>query len=84
MKEPLEEKGITLTYDENVLEKIADKSYDQKFGARDIRKVIRTDIEDKIANTIIENPDMQINNLVVSLENDEITVNISSSIDLSK
>ena len=57
---------------------------DQKFGARDIRKVIRTDIEDKIANTIIENPDMQINNLVVSLENDEITVNISSSIDISK
>ncbi len=84
MKEPLEEKGIALSYSEEVLEKIADKSFDQKFGARDIRKVIRTDIEDKIANTIIENPQMKIGTLEIVLENDEINIKVSSSINLDK
>ncbi|MCD7731389.1 MAG: ATP-dependent Clp protease ATP-binding subunit [Oscillospiraceae bacterium] len=53
MKEPLLEKGITLKYSKKALALIAKKAYGQKFGARDIRKVIRTDIEDKIAELII-------------------------------
>ncbi|MCM1022790.1 MAG: ATP-dependent Clp protease ATP-binding subunit [Prevotella sp.] len=53
MKEPLAEKGITLKYSQKALEAIAKKSHGKKFGARDIRKVIRTEIEDKIAELII-------------------------------
>lgn len=53
MKEPLLEKGITLKYGKKALSVIAEKAYGQKFGARDIRKVIRTDIEDKVAELII-------------------------------
>jgi len=59
MKEPLAEKGVTLKYSKKALAAIAEKSHGKKFGARDIRKVIRTDIEDKIAELIInsaENP----------------------------
>lgn len=59
MKDPLAEKGITLKYSKKALAAIAEKSHGKKFGARDIRKVIRTDIEDKIAELIInsaENP----------------------------
>lgn len=57
MKEPLEEKAIKLSYDKKALDKIADLAYDQKFGARDIRKVIRDKIEDKVADIIIESHD---------------------------
>ena len=53
MKEPLAEKGITLKYGKKALALIAEKSFGQKFGARDIRKVIREEIEDKIAELII-------------------------------
>lgn len=53
MKEPLAEKGITLKYGKKALSVIAEKAYGQKFGARDIRKVIREEIEDKIAELII-------------------------------
>ena len=53
MKEPLAEKGISLKYSKKALTVIAEKSFGKKFGARDIRKVIRTDIEDKIAELII-------------------------------
>ena len=54
MKEPLAEKGITLKYSKKSLTAIANKAFGKKFGARDIRKIIRTDIEDKIAELIIE------------------------------
>lgn len=53
MKEPLLEKGITLKYSKKALAVIAFKAFGKKFGARDIRKVIRTDVEDKVAELII-------------------------------
>lgn len=59
MKDPLAEKGITLKYSKKALTAIADKAFGQKFGARDIRKVIREEIEDRVAELIItstENP----------------------------
>ncbi|MBR5512771.1 MAG: ATP-dependent Clp protease ATP-binding subunit [Ruminococcus sp.] len=54
MKEPLNEKKIKLTYDREVLELIAERAYGKPYGARDIRRVIRQDIEDKIADIIID------------------------------
>ncbi len=53
MKDPLSEKGITLKYSKKALTAIADKAFGQKFGARDIRRVIREEIEDKVAELII-------------------------------
>lgn len=57
MKDPLAEKGITLKYDDSALDAIAEKAFGGKFGARDIRRVIRTDIEDKTAQLIIDSED---------------------------
>ncbi len=54
MKEPLAEKGIEFSYDRQACEYIAHKSYNQKLGARDIRRVIRSEVEDKIAELIID------------------------------
>lgn len=53
MKEPLSEKNITLRYDNEVLKLIAEEAYGKPYGARDIRRVIRQEIEDKIADIII-------------------------------
>lgn len=53
MKEPLAEKGISLKYGKKTLSAIANKAFGKKYGARDIRKVIRTEIEDRIAELII-------------------------------
>ncbi len=55
MKEPLSEKNISLSYDDKALEIIAEKSYGKPYGARDIRRVIRQEVEDKIAEIIINN-----------------------------
>jgi ATP-dependent Clp protease ATP-binding subunit ClpA len=73
MKEPLAEKNITITYDQQALDLIAEKSFGKPYGARDIRRVIRQDIEDKVAEIII-NESSKIDTIEISVENEAITV----------
>ncbi len=55
IKEQLVEKNIIFKYDEKALEIIAEKSFGKPYGARDIRRVIRQEVENKVADIIIEN-----------------------------
>lgn len=75
MKEPLAEKGITLKFDKRVLNLIAEKSFGKKFGARDIRSIIRSDIEDKIADVIVDNAGKEPAVIKLSAKKDAIEVN---------
>ncbi len=50
----LEEKGIKLTFTRAEAELIAKKGFDEKYGARNLRRVIQTDIEDVAAARIID------------------------------
>ncbi len=50
----LEEKGIKLTYTRAEAELIAQKGFDRRYGARNLRRVIQTDIEDIAAARIID------------------------------
>ncbi len=54
MKEALSEKNISLGYNDSALMAIAEKSHGKPSGAREIRRVIRQEIEDKIAEIIID------------------------------
>lgn len=73
MKEPLSEKNISLSYDNKALEIIAEKSYGKPYGARDIRRVIRQEIEDKIAEIII-NSASETDEIAISAKDGEIIV----------
>ena len=53
----LNQRGIKLTYSEDVLKCIAKQAYGKASGARDIRRVIREQLEDGISNVIIESMD---------------------------
>ncbi len=46
-------KGIKFNCDDSVLDYIAEKSYSVKYGARNMRRFIQTELEDKIAEIII-------------------------------
>ena len=74
MKEPLAEKNITITYDQPALDLIAEKSFGKPYGARDIRRVIRQDIEDKVAELII-NDSSDISSIDITAEDGGIKVN---------
>ncbi|MEG1782435.1 MAG: ATP-dependent Clp protease ATP-binding subunit, partial [Oscillospiraceae bacterium] len=56
---PMEQKGIALSWDKQALELICKKAEGGKFGARDIRRVIRKEVEDKIAQAIVDNEDIK-------------------------
>ncbi|MFV0497362.1 MAG: AAA family ATPase [Candidatus Fimivivens sp.] len=54
IKAPLKRRGITFGYDEAVLALIAQRAFGQKAGARDIRRVIRREVEDPLTRLIVE------------------------------
>ena len=74
------EHGIEIDVDENAKEKLVDLGYDPDMGARPLRRVIEEQIEDKIAEFYLENPDVGEINVTVS-ENDEIVVKKDSDMD---
>ncbi|MBQ3531335.1 MAG: ATP-dependent Clp protease ATP-binding subunit [Oscillospiraceae bacterium] len=80
LRQPLKEKGIDLSYDDSALKAIAKKSHGNKGGARDLVRVIRKDIEDKVCELIVDNADKKLSGIAVSAESGEITVKESFKI----
>ena len=74
MKDPLAEKNIAFRYDKKAVALIAEKAFGKKFGARDIRKVIRTDVEDKIATALVNSPENSINKLKLTAKKNELVI----------
>lgn len=76
LRGPLEEKKLSLSISDDVYAAVAKKAFGGKFGGRDIRRVIRTEIEDKIAELLIENSEKQFSAVEIAVSGDEITVNL--------
>lgn len=74
MNSPLEEKHISLRYTDEALKAIAHKAYGKKLGARDIRRVIRNEVEDKIAELLIDKGEGAVSAVAISADNGEIKV----------
>ena len=53
LKRALEERGISFRYTEAARDYIANASFSQKYGARNMRRYIQTEVEDRMANAII-------------------------------
>ncbi len=75
--EPLEEKKLKLSISDEVYKAIAKKAFGGKFGGRDIRRVIRSDIEDALAELLIENSEKTLSTVDITVENGEIKVAVS-------
>ena len=52
-KRSKEQLGITLTVNEAAKDLLIDKGYDDKYGARPLRRAIQTKIEDEMATEIL-------------------------------
>lgn len=66
LSEALREKHIKLCYTKKAQEKIAELAGDGKFNARDLRKAIRDEVEDPIAQYLIDHFDQKVS--AVSLD----------------
>lgn len=76
LRTPLEEKGLALEIAEETYAAIAKKAFGGKFGGRDIRRVIRSDIEDKIAELLIDNNEKSLTKVAITAKDGEITVTV--------
>ena len=74
LAEVLSEKKITLEYDDAVAAFIAAGSFSEKYGARNMRRYIQKNIEDKLAEQIISDYTCSFSNAKLSVDNGEITV----------
>ena len=70
----LEENSISLKIKSSAYKKIAEKAFGGKYGGRDIRKVIREDVEDKIANLIIDSENNTPAEIIISADKNGIIV----------
>ncbi len=75
LKEGLAERDVTLEYSPEVLEVLADKSYSAEFGARNIRRVVQKDIEDKVVEEMCMT-DIIPQKITIGVSDGEITIEI--------
>ena len=72
----LAEKGMSLSFDENLTDYLTEKSFSEKYGARNLRRLIQKELEDAIANLIIENYEKKIKLVKVSVVNNSLSIGI--------
>lgn len=70
----LEEKAVELDWDASVLDYLTEKSFSAVYGARNLRRTIQRDIEDQVAETIIDHYENPVSHLHLSVENDQILI----------
>ncbi len=75
LKEGLAERDVALEYSPEVLEVLADKSYSAEFGARNIRRVVQKDIEDKVVEEMCMT-DIIPQKITIGVSDGEITIEV--------
>ena len=74
LRDHFDEKGIKLLYTDDVLSLIAEESYSEKYGARNMRRYIERQVEDKLANVILDNYGKTIKGISLTVADGEIMV----------
>ena len=74
LRNHLAEKGIKLVYNEDVLKLIANESYSEKYGARNMRRYIEKQVEDKLAAVILDNYNNGLSGISLTVVDNDIRV----------
>ncbi|MBO5645744.1 MAG: ATP-dependent Clp protease ATP-binding subunit, partial [Clostridia bacterium] len=71
----LKEKGYTFRYDEEVARYLTHKAYSVTYGARNLRRLIQKELEDTIAQRIINSYDAPITQIHAAMDDGKIVLN---------
>ncbi|MCL2579000.1 MAG: ATP-dependent Clp protease ATP-binding subunit [Oscillospiraceae bacterium] len=74
LKVRMREMGIELTVDENALALLAERGFDPKFGARPLRRVIQSAIEDAAATKLLDGKFGEGDQMLVTVRDGEIDI----------
>ena len=75
LRESLENRGLSLTWDHVVVKYLVDRAYSVTYGARNLRREIQRSLEDPISELIIDSFEKPIAGISVSVENGELIIN---------
>ena len=75
VRKPMLEKGLSLEITTPAKEWLAEKGYDPKFGARPLRRVIQTEIEDPLSEDVLAGKYQPGNTVLVDLKDDHLEIN---------
>ena len=53
LQEVLAEKGVSFSFTDSLVDYLTAKGYSEKYGARNLRRLIQTDVEDELATVIV-------------------------------
>jgi len=74
LKMALSDRGITLTWEESLIEYLVSKAYSIAFGARNLRRTIQKELEDPIAEKIIDSFVTPISSIQMSVADGNIEI----------
>ena len=74
LKSNLDERGIHLYWEDSVVDYLVKKSYSLTYGARNLRRTIQKDLEDAIAERIIDSFESPISQIKLRAEADKVEV----------
>ena len=75
LRQSLESRGLTLTWDPSVREYLVKKAYSVTYGARNLRRTIQRDLEDPISERIIDSFESPISAIQITVDGENIVVN---------
>ena len=71
--ERMAKNDLIISYDEKILDYLVDKGYDKKFGARPLERLIRTDIENELADKILNGDIDKNRKTTITVVNDKVS-----------
>ena len=76
LRDVMKEKNIPLTWDDSLVDYLVKKAYSVTYGARNLRRTIQKDIEDVLAQRIVENRGREIKSIAMSAQDGAVTIAI--------
>ncbi len=76
-RDAIAERGISMTWSEELIDYLVKKSYSVVYGARNLRRTIQKDVEDAIAQKIIDCRGEDAEKIYVSAGDNGVTVEVS-------
>jgi len=74
LRDSLQNRGLALTWEEEVRKYLVEKAYSVTYGARNLRREIQRSLEDPISERIIDSFEDPISGIHVCVENGEVRV----------
>ena len=75
LKERLSEKNISIVFSDNLKAFLTEKGYEPSLGARPLRRLIQKELEDRIANLILESESSSFKTIFADFDGENVCVN---------